>query len=89
MQCIFDPKMAKTAKTRIFPDTTLPFSDSKQLSPDSDQVLENVKKAKNGQKWQKLVIFRQNLENEIFSKIRLEHFLASSIYSFVQKINKI
>ena len=39
MQCIFYPKMAKTAKTRIFPDRTLPFDDSKQLSPDSDQVL--------------------------------------------------
>ena len=37
MQC-FDSKMAKTAKRRIFPDTTLPFSDPKQLSPDSDQV---------------------------------------------------
>ena len=40
MQCIFDPKMAKTAKTRIFPDTTLPFSDSKQLSQDSEQFLD-------------------------------------------------
>ena len=36
----FDPKMAKTAKTRIFLDTTLPFDDSKQLSPVSDQVLD-------------------------------------------------
>ena len=40
MQCIFDTKMAKTAKTRIFPDTTLTFDDSKQLSPVSDQVLD-------------------------------------------------
>ena len=40
MQCIFDPKMAKMAKTRIFPDTTLSFNDSKQLSPVSDQVLD-------------------------------------------------
>ena len=32
--------MAKTAKTRIFPDTTLPFDDSKQLSQVSDQVLD-------------------------------------------------
>ena len=39
-QCIFDPKMAKTAKTRIFPDTTLPLDDKKQLSPVSDQVLD-------------------------------------------------
>ena len=37
MQCIFDPK---TAKARIFSDTTLPFDDPKQLSPDSDQVLD-------------------------------------------------
>ena len=32
--------MAKTAKTRIFLDTTLPFDDSKQLSQVSDQVLD-------------------------------------------------
>ena len=32
--------MAKTAKTRVFPDTTLPFNDSKQLSPVSDQALD-------------------------------------------------
>ena len=40
MQCIFDPKMAKTTKTRIFLDTTLPFDDSKRLSQVSDQVLD-------------------------------------------------
>ena len=39
-QCIFGPKMAKTAKTRIFPDTKLPLDDTKQLSPVSDQVLD-------------------------------------------------
>ena len=39
-QCIFDPKMAKMAKTRIFLDTTLPKNDSKQLSQVSDQVLD-------------------------------------------------
>ena len=33
----FDPKMAKT---RVFPDTTLSFDDSKQLSTVSDQVLD-------------------------------------------------
>ena len=33
-------KMAKTAKTRIFPDTTLPFDDSRQLSPVGDKVLD-------------------------------------------------
>ena len=65
------------AKTRIFLDTTLPLNDSKQLSQVSDQVLDksdvrirNVQKldflAKNGQKWQKLAVFGQNLENEIF-----------------------
>ena len=32
--------MAKTTKTRIFLDTTLPFDDSKQLSQVSDQVLD-------------------------------------------------
>ena len=32
-------KWPKTAKTRIFPDTTLPFDDSKQLPTVSDQVL--------------------------------------------------
>ena len=31
-------KMAKTAKTRIFPDTTLPFDNSEQLYPVSDQT---------------------------------------------------
>ena len=36
----FDPKIAKTANTRIFLDTTLPFDDSKQLSQVSDQVLD-------------------------------------------------
>ena len=40
MQCIFDPKKAKMAKTSIFPDTTLPFDDSKQLSPVSDEDLD-------------------------------------------------
>ena len=32
--------MAKTTKTRNFPDKTLPFDDSKQTSPVSDQVLD-------------------------------------------------
>ena len=36
----FYPKMAKTAKTRIFLDTTLTLYDSKQLSQVSDQVLD-------------------------------------------------
>ena len=70
--------MAKMAKTRIFPDTTLPFDDSKELSPVSDQVLDKsdvqIRRkcrkpdffAKNGQKWQKLVVFGQNLETRIF-----------------------
>ena len=71
--------MAKTAKTRIFLDTTLPLNDSKQLSQVTDQVLEtnlmckfeeNIQKpdfwAKNGQTWQKLAVFGQNLENENF-----------------------
>ena len=59
---------------RIFPDATLPFDESKQLSQVSDQVLDKSEEivqkldflAKNGQKWQKLTIFGQNLENEIF-----------------------
>ena len=33
-------KMAKTAKTSIYLDTTLPLNDSKQLSQVSDQVLD-------------------------------------------------
>ena len=37
----FWPKKAKTAKTRIFPDTKLPLDDTKQLSPVSDQVVGN------------------------------------------------
>ena len=40
MQCIFDPKMVKMAKTTILPDTTLPFNDSGQLPPVFDQVLD-------------------------------------------------
>ena len=40
IQCMFDPKMAKTVKTRIFPDTTLALDDSKQLSPVYEQVLD-------------------------------------------------
>ena len=69
MQCIFDPKMAKTAKTRIFPDTTQQFSDSKQLSPDSDQVLDKSD-ARFRRKCPKKTIFRLKiakiLENKNF-----------------------
>ena len=55
---------------------------------------ENVQKpdfkAKNGQKWQKLAIFGQNLENEnFFQKSAWNIFLALSRYSFAQKIIKI
>ena len=55
---------------------------------------ENVQKpdfkAKNGQKWQKLAIFGQNLENEnFFQKSAWNIFLALSRCSFVQKIIKI
>ena len=39
-QCIFDQKLAKTAKIRIFLDTTLSLNDSKQLYPDSGKVLD-------------------------------------------------
>ena len=42
MQCIFDQKMAKTAKIRISPVTKLPLNYTKQLSPVYDQVLDNV-----------------------------------------------
>ena len=41
MQCIFDQKMAKTAKIRTFPVTKLLVNYTKQLSPVSDQVLDN------------------------------------------------
>ena len=45
---------------------------------------------KNGQKWQKLAIFGQNLENEnFFQKSAWNIFLALSRCSFVQKIIKI
>ena len=39
-QCIFDPKMTKMGKTRISPDTALPFNGSKHFSRVSDQVLD-------------------------------------------------
>ena len=55
MQCIFDPKMAKTAKARIFSDTALPFDDPKQLYPDSDKVLDKSD-----------VRFQKNVQNLIF-----------------------
>ena len=41
MQCIFDQKMAKMAKVRNVPDTTLPLNDTKQLSTVSDKILGN------------------------------------------------
>ena len=94
--------MAKTAKTRIFLATPLPLNDSKQLSQVSDQVLDQsdlrIRRkcpktlflAKNGQKWQKLAGFDQNLENENFFKNPLgTFFLVLSRYNFVQKIIKI
>ena len=40
-QCIFDQKVTKIAKIRIFPDTILPINDLKPLSPVSDQVTWN------------------------------------------------
>ena len=40
MQCIFDQKNGQNGQKRNFPDTTLPFDDSKQLSSVSDQVLD-------------------------------------------------
>ena len=43
-QCIFDQNLTKTAKTKIFPDTTLPLNDWKQLSQVSDQVTWNSDK---------------------------------------------
>ena len=94
--------MAKTAKTRIFLDTTLPLNDSKQLSQISDQVLdksdERIRRkckktdflAKNGQKWQKLAVFGQNLENEnFFQKSAWNIFLVSPRCNFGQSFRKI
>ena len=53
---------------------------------------ENVRKpdflAKNGQKWQKLAIFGQNLETRIFSKIRLEHFFSLAKMQLCAKLQK-
>ena len=63
------------AKTIIFLDTTPTLNDSKQLSKVSDQVLDKsdvqiqrkcLKTWFFGQKWQKLIIFGQNLKNENF-----------------------
>ena len=54
---------------------------------------ENVQKpdfwAKNGQIWQKLAVFGQNLENEnFFSKIRLEHFFSLAKMQLWAKFQK-
>ena len=70
MQCIFDPKMAKTAKTRIFLDTTLPLNDSKQLSQVSDQVLDKSDERiqRNCQKIRFLDIFFETA-HQIFLKL--------------------
>ena len=54
--------MAKTAKTRIFPDTTMPFDDSKQLSPVSDQVL-NKSDERFRKKMSENLIFEQKWPN--------------------------
>ena len=92
------PQNGQNGKKRIFLDTTLTLNDSQQLSKVSGQVLDksdvrirSVQKpdflAKNGQKWQKLAIFGQNLENDnFFQKSAWNIFLDSSRCSFVQKI---
>ena len=49
--------MAKTAKTRIFLDTRLPFDKSKQLSQVSDQVLDKSD-----------VLFKENDQKLIFEQ---------------------
>ena len=72
----FNPKMAKMAKTRIFPDTTLPFDDSKQLSPVSDQVLDKSDE-RFRKKCQKTWFLSEN--GQIFdffdrTKIVIDHF---------------
>ena len=36
----FRPKNGKNGQNKNFPDTTMQINDSKQLSPDSDQVLD-------------------------------------------------
>ena len=63
MQCNFYPKMVKTAKTRIFPDKTLPVNDSKQLSPVSDQVFN-----KSG------VRFRKKMSKNLFFLVKMDKF---------------
>ena len=97
------PKMVKTAKTRKVLDTAMSLNDLKQLPQVSDQVLDKfdvrirrkcpntlIFLAKNGQKWQKLAIFGQNLENNnFFQNSAWNIFLDSSRCSFVQKIIKI
>ena len=98
-QCIFDQKWAKMAKTRIFPDTTLPLFDWKQLSQVFEQVTWNSdlrfwrKSSKTwffGQKWPKMAKKGQKRPNEnFFQKSAWNIFLVLSRYNFVQKIIKI
>ena len=95
----FWPKNGQNGQKRNFHDTTLPFNDSKQLSPVSDQVLDKSdvrirrKCAKTwffGQKWQKLPVFGQNLENEnFFQKSAWNIFLVLPRCNFGQSFRKI
>ena len=64
----FDPKKAKKAKNRKFPDKTLPFDDSKQLSPVSDQVLDKSGAKKDKKRVQKChrFLLEQKLSLTIF-----------------------
>ena len=66
--------LPKNDQNKNFPDTTLLIKDSKQLFPYSDQVLNKS----DVQFRRKLAIFGQNLENDHFFKIHLQHFLALS-----------
>ena len=92
----FDPKMAKPAKTRIFPNTTLPFDYSKQLSLVSAKFQtnlmcgfeKNVQKPDFLLKMAKIGHFGKNLKKRIFSKIRLEHFFSLAKMQLCAKFHK-
>ena len=77
MQCIFYPKMTKTAKPRIFPDKTLSFDDSKQLSPVSDQDLEKSD-VQFSKKMSEILIFERKWPNFGRNKTQYDWFPGKS-----------
>ena len=87
----FWPKTGQNGQKRIFPDTTLPLNDWKQLF----RAFENVMWISDVRFWRKSSKtwffgpkWRKTAKREFFSKIGLEHFLDSSRCSFVQKFHQ-